>query len=237
MKHFVLLTLLLNCSIASAQSASLRETLVTIAQEKLTAIAQKNGHTLIQDSVHLSFAESNLLIPIGPSGFIVGAALMSAAAVRFPNHAGKIISIIGVTRGFKSSAIIRVITATVDNIYHGAAIGGTAALGITLVNDYGNHIFYVDHYRTELHYSLISEFEDEIIEGSCHFFSYIDDSDTLFYEIDNCSHDSIFPQEEEGILRIGSEADFTDEFFGQTNVVATGRTLIPSLLHEMLISK
>ena len=228
LKYLVILASLLNWSMASAESSRLKETLIEIAEEELNSIAQESGYSLIPDSVERSFPESNLLIPIsGTATLLYPVAGAVAGAVTgvwvslfwVPPVGANLYVALGIAEmvGLVGAGI-GAITGIVPSIY--------TFFKVDDLGDFANYILYVGHYRTELHYSLTSsESKDEIIEGSCHLF-YINYNDILFYEIDNCSHDSIFPQEKQGILRIGSGEDFTDEFFGQTNVVATGRKSI-----------
>ena len=80
----------------------------------------------------------------------------------------------------------------------------------------------LDHFRTELHYSLLDPHINQTINGSCIFFFSVDDEEnaSVSYEIDNCTHDEIFPQNEKGSLRIGENGpDFWD--WTQKDVVAT----------------
>ena len=92
-----------------------------------------------------------------------------------------------------------------------------------------NYVHFVDHFRTELHYEVVDSDSDETLEGSCiYFFSLDREESSLSYEIDNCTHDNVFPQNEEGVLRIGEDGpDFWD--WGQTDVVANGNISFASL--------
>ena len=45
---------------------------------------------------------------------------------------------------------------------------------------------------------------------------------SVFFEVDGCTHENIFPENKKGKLRVGHEHDTLDATLGQTKVVATG---------------
>ena len=55
------------------------------------------------------------------------------------------------------------------------------------------------------------------------FYSIKEDVREIDYEIDNCSNDDIFPQNEEGFLRVGTRTDWFERHVSdQDDVVANG---------------
>ena len=84
------------------------------------------------------------------------------------------------------------------------------------------------HYRAELHYALQLDSGKEA--GSCLLFFVVDrEAFTADYEIDNCTHKDIFPENIPGGMRVGGVSGFFDESTGQTLVAIreVGRSLYP----------
>ena len=75
--------------------------------------------------------------------------------------------------------------------------------------------------RSRLNYRVVAEDTGRILSGHCVYF-YSEGQNKIFFEIDGCSHNDIFPQTEDGILRIGRKVDSIDRMFGQNLVVAYG---------------
>ena len=84
------------------------------------------------------------------------------------------------------------------------------------------------HYRMELNYTLAptsgTALSKKGNEGSCLLFFTVDrEAATVDYEIDDCTHREIFPEEVAGDMRTGGKSDWLDKQWGQTMVVAKGR--------------
>ena len=222
------LSLVLHTSDVSAQENGL----LNAAHKHLRLIAQQEGYEL--DKVSLSFAESNFLIPTSTAGTIlfigivipagIGAAVGLAGGAAIGAVGGLIV---GTFRGSVGATLRSTFSGTVGGALGGAAVAGgivgflsgtttalvTAAAGNSS-DDHLNDVHRVDdgYYRAQLHYTMVSG-----NEGSCliHY-------NHVSYEIDDCSHDRIFPQSESGIWRIGNEVDTLDRLLGQDSVVAVG---------------
>ena len=85
----------------------------------------------------------------------------------------------------------------------------------------------LNHYRRLFHYNLVNETGmRRRIEGSClYFFAWDDILQTLYIEIDNCSHDDIFPQKEAGFIRAGDWADPFERYISDQDEVVVLRTI------------
>ena len=88
-------------------------------------------------------------------------------------------------------------------------------------------VHFVDHYRARFKYALAND-DGQIVKGSCvYFFSVDEKEEVLDYEFDRCSHSTIFPQTEMGLMRTGSNIDFIEKYItDQDEVVATGSVLL-----------
>ena len=116
----------------------------------------------------------------------------------------------------------RVFTGVRGGALGGAVTGSASAVGTISLDDSMNsmnYIFLAGHYRIKVGYTLLP---DE--EGSCLLFASIGEDGTVAYEIDSCSNDDAFPQDEEGFMRIGDEAGIFDRYlFDQHDAVVAGR--------------
>lgn len=156
------------------------ESLLDIANGELEGFAKEGGYRLLKEHSALSLPESNWIIPITlPSALIATAS--DGGAVAF-------------------------ITVTVAATFagtSGATIVARALAGIASEQQHYMHrVYLINHYRSELHYVLEGD-NEETIEGTCLYFYARDESEyTLNIEIDECSHEDIFPQKSVGTMRV-----------------------------------
>ena len=208
MKILMIIVLITQTAV-SAQELS-DERLLENANNALEGIAERNGYLLLREESRLSSPASNLLIPINTGVAVVGGA------------AGAFIATLGVPV-VGGAAVVAVVVAGSAVVVTGSVAGGATIIADVELKHEFNYILFVKHFRTELHYSVQDLSTDETLEGSCIFFFSVDrENNSYAHEIDNCTHDAIFPQDEKGELRIGEDGpDFWD--WGQKSVVATGQ--------------
>ena len=159
-------------------------------------------------------------------GAAVGAAVGVVGATAVTAGAAVGIAVDAAVAGPAAVAAVAAGAAGAAAVAAGAAAVATGAAGVD-EGHFINHVHFVNHFRTELHYSLLNPYSlldpytNQTINGSCIFFFSVDDENgSVSYEIDNCTHDEIFPQNEKGRLRIGEDGpDFWD--WTQKNVVVT----------------
>ena len=239
MKKLTLILISISCSLHTGNLFA-NPSLLYAAHDKLSAMASEAGHKLDKEA-RLSLAESSLLMPTTTAGiFLMSGILIPAVGGAMIGAVGGTVigglggAIVGSFRGTVRAAVKsagagmvggNLVGGTIGGSFGGSMGGGFTALLITLVGNDGSNetdpdsiyrtIYSVGngHYRAELHYTMGSSGE----EGSCLIYYT-----TVTFEIDDCSHHRIFPQEESGILRIGSKNDIFDKVLGQNKVVATG---------------
>ncbi len=185
-----------------------------MAREALNSVAQKSERQL-EGSIfnpELGFAESNLL----------GLAPVSALAG------------VGITKLLFGTTKLKSLKFAVQSAlwtWNTSFILFAGNMAVNFANDLPNAVYMPvnGHFRAEIHYTLASttpQLTKNRIEGTCLFFFTIDEEAlTADYEIDECTHQDIFPQEVPGTMRIGDEADKYDVRWGQTLVVAKGRDI------------
>ena len=187
--------------------------LIEVISSSLSSVAEKNGLALLplegEDS--FSFPESTaalgatpITLAIGTGygflGLVVGTPILVTTAV--PSGvalAGSLAGFHGLFEGMEESDV------------KGAATDFIFPQG--LIKNLNN--------RHELHYVIVPP-DGSHQKGSCLLFLGKTDS-RIHYEVDSCTHADVFPQREEGVLRIGEDGeDAFDRMMGQTRVVATG---------------
>ena len=195
------------------QLSSFDERLLFVANEELEEFAKGTEYRLLKERSSLSVPRTTVALAVGAN---VGTNTGITAAVMVPIGAalGSVIAPpVGAPAGAAMAGIMSSIAggiiAGIDSFIFGDGLDGK-------VND---------HYRILFHYVLKKKVNGEIteIEGSCLYF-YTKDygryGDLADIEIDNCSHDNIFPEEEDGIMRVGDWADPIERHIsGQHKVV------------------
>ena len=105
-----------------------------------------------------------------------------------------------------------------------SALGGVA--GGALGTAWSEGVAFFATSRLELHYEVdIPTYSSRSIKGSCLIFlKYFFDESGLGYEIDSCRHRYLFPQREDGVLRVAHNgAGIVDKIQGQGKVVVFDR--------------
>ena len=213
MKQLLILTLIsfFIISIKASAQTSLQDRgrvlpnkLVEYAVDDLEHLAELQGYTLDRNEIRLSAPESNLLFILGPQ-VLVGAAT------------------------FFTSGLGILSASSIAALYAGGSIVGLYG-GVYATSPKGGQGLI--KFRNELHYSVQSPSHNQTLEGACLLYLFFDrETEFFFYEIDSCTHNEVFPENEEGVLRVREhEHSIFDIFWGQTAVVATGRVDMPQLL-------
>ena len=187
--------------------------LVISIEEELNSIAREQGYILKTDSVNIT------LIDVISGGFVPRETLDDFFGVFFGGSIGGIIAYMSAFEVLKARGGLRLPIAAAAGV--GGAIIGIAG-GISFIRAVGRIDADIEEklYRAELHYSL--ESRNETIDGSCTLF-YTMDSNALSYTIDDCSHETIFPQDKKGILRRVFNTDLIEQYTsGLESVVANG---------------
>ena len=187
----------------------------SMAQDSLRQMAQKSGVSVSDNAYEgrISFAESNwpFFILLAP---VVGIKLARSLKLATTKNELLLDSFV---LSLLSAGLLPPTAMKLNDI--GAK--GSIPLGSVWVPGGG-------HYRAELHYALERDSVKEL--GSCLFFFVIDrEAFTADYEIDNCTHQDIFPENVPGGMRVGGATGFLDKRTGQTLVVVreVGRSLYP----------
>ena len=190
-----------------------RRILLNTVGDDLDILAQEKGYHLDKTSLRLSYPWSNLLSPINVATVVAGGSVFA----------------------FVSGLVGTPITITL-------AIGGVAGgvAGVAGVKDpsfYHHKMVLVNHYRSKVSFSLMNDEGRKVRTESCILFYSIKEDlrEIDDYEIDNCSNDDIFPQNEEGFLRVGTRTGWFEKYVSdQDNVVASccKRYYIPIPLDE-----
>ena len=196
-----------------------------------TAFAVGAGTVVFGAAGGVSVAAAAAAAGVAAAGVSVGAAAAAAGVAAAGVSVGAAAAAVGVAAaGVAAAGVAAGGAAAAVGVGVGATAVGAATVGagVGAVIDGGvdeghfiNYVHFVDHFRTELHYSLLDPHTNQTINGSCIFFFSVDNENgSVSYEIDNCTHDEIFPQNEKGSLRIGEDGpDFWD--WTQKDVVAT----------------
>ncbi len=207
--------------------------LIDVANKKLKSLADESGYHLDEDVTYRSYALTNLLIP---TNFTTGTVLFTGgiSAIIFRAKSGVAFSL-GTAFGVGATLFIQ---STVSNVEK-SNIGDTIELLLFKIN--GRYLFDFilsnDHYRTKLNYRVRHRDSEVILEGSCVYFLSIGEDYSLDYEIDDCSHDNIFPQKKEGSMRLGKEVNWHDKLFGQEFVVANDSVNLNDMLMLIFLEK
>ena len=183
------------------------ERLLSIANGELEGFAERGGYRLLQDRSSLSVPDTTVA-----TEFL----LATVSAVTFVN--------------FIFGVVVRATIPVVANVIGLIAIASDIKSHDKPIYEEPFYVPFVSHYRSEFHYVLVEEASKERIEGSCLYFFRADESGyTLDIEIDNCSHDAIFPQEAVGTMRVGDSVDFFEQRFSDQDevVVSTNVPIQP----------
>ena len=203
----------------SAQQTDLESVMFDIIGDDLQKRAEVVGYTLDSSSLRLSFPKTNLLIPINSIGSIVLTGTTSFGG-------GVVIGVTGMaTTGFIGmfNTAIKSFSTMAVVFYTASVLDHMDKMNIKSIRFF-DFMYYVHHFRSKMYYSVISKENGEIVKGSCLLFFYQSkEIHRVFYEVDECSDEHIFPQEEEGQLRVGQRVDFIEKYLSdQDEVVATG---------------
>ena len=254
-KTLCLIVSLLGTSMVSAQSRFRlerldedRRILLNTVGDELDILAQEKGYLLDKTSLRLSYPWSNLSpINIGATAAaaavaaIAGGAVVAGAAgavaaggaavaVAAGGAAGSIDGAAVATGGAAVAAIAGAVAAA-GAVATGGAVavaGGAVAVAVAANKDrYFHHkMFIVNHYRSKVSFSLMNDEGWMRTESCILFYSIEENIRKIDYEIDNCSNDDIFPQNEEGFLRVGARTDWFERHVSdQDDVVANGTSL------------
>ncbi len=212
MKNYVktlyLVVSLLRPSMVSAQSRlerldEDRQILLNTVGDDLDIFAQEKGYLLDKTSLRLSYPWTNIS-PINPGALRVAAgAAAGVAAVAAP------------------ATLAVAIGAGV------VVVAGTVAAPAGAEDRYFNHkMLIVNHYRSKVSFSLMNDEGGKVRTESCILFYSIEEGiREIDYEIDNCSNDDIFPQNEEGFLRVGTRTDWFEKYVSDQDDVVVNGTL------------
>ncbi len=207
MKNYVktlyLVVSLLGPSMVSAQSRlerldEDRRILLNTVGDDLDIFAQEKGYLLDKTSLRLSYPWSNL---VGVAVAVVGVAVG-----------------VGVPAGVPAGVAV------------GVPVGVGVGVGVAVRADedrYFHHkMLIVNHYRSKVSFSLIYDEGRKVRTESCILFYSIEEGiREIDYEIDNCSNDDIFPQNEEGFLRVGTHTDWFERHVSDQDDVVVNGTL------------
>ena len=211
MMRSVYLPMVLSLCFTSAVYAQIpnvsREALISIAEGELEGFAERAGYRLRRNHLPLTIPKSSwAMIPITvPS---LGVAAVGAAVVA---------AVVSAT--FSAPALG---VAGLSTLY-----GVADAVDGTLAGDpyYLYKVHFVHHYRSEFHYILEGDGGRAMV-GSCLLFFAGDESGyTLDIEIDECSHDRIFPEEAVGIMRVGGWVDPIERSMSDQDEVVVSKSI------------
>ena len=181
------------------------EKLLSVANRELKGFAERAGYCLLKDRSSLSVPGATVA---GTVAVVVATAGVIALAI-----AGVLVTpgATGISAVFNSSNVV-----TAAGIVF-VAVDGFSPFTAHL----GDHkVPFINHYRSQFDYVLADRTSGERIRGSCLYFFRMDESGyTLDIEIDNCSHDDIFPQEAVGTMRVGGSVDFFERNFSDQDEV------------------
>ncbi len=91
---------------------------------------------------------------------------------------------------------------------------------------YHHKMIIVNHYRSKVSFSLMNDEGRKVRTESCILFYSIEEGILeIDYEVDNCSNDDIFPQNEEGFLRVGTHTDWFEKYVSDQDDVVVNGTL------------
>ncbi len=206
MKNYVktlyLVVSLLGPSMVSAQSylkEGDRRILLDAVGDDLDIFAQEKGYLLDKTFLRLSYPWTNIspINTVGVAGAVVGAVVGVAVGVG-----------VGVAVGVPAGVAVGVaVRADEDRYYH-------------------HKMIIVNHYRSKVSFSLIYDEGRKVRTESCILFYSIEEGiREIDYEIDNCSNDDIFPQNEEGFLRVGTHTDWFERHVSDQDDVVVNGTL------------
>ena len=216
------------------------ERLLSVANGELEGFAKKRGYRLLKNLSRLSIPGTTVVASaVVGAGAVAGALALASIPGTAVAGAGvgatstTIATIVagpvagaGVVGATVAGIAVGVVGATVG-VGTGIAVGAgviVASTGLLLFFAGDAHHMYkvpfVSHYRSRFNYVLVDRTSAERIRGSCLYFFRMDESGyTLDIEIDNCSHDDIFPQEEVGSMRVRNWVDPFERYFSDQDEV------------------
>ncbi len=212
MKNYVktlyLVVSLLGPSMVSAQSylkEGDRRILLDAVGDDLDIFAQEKGYLLDKTFLRLSYPWSNLS-PINTGTVGVAVAGVVGVGVGVPA---------GVAVGVPAGVVV------------GVGVGVAAGVAGGAEDRYFHHkMLIVNHYRSKVSFSLMNDEGRKVRTESCILFYSIEEGiREIDYEIDNCSNDDIFPQNEEGFLRVGTHTDWFERHVSDQDDVVVNGTL------------
>ena len=176
-----------------------------------------------------SGANFNLTTATATGSIILGHVIGNVISALFPLASAPVT--------IKKAAAITAVTGTLISDAT-AGVGAAAAAYTTKTTDVtkrniptsgiSDATYVNNHYRVKLHYRVIHPLKSQAIENSCLLFFSIDpfgglDDYAINFEIDACNDSDIFPQEQEGWIRLGDFIDPSDVLMGQDKVVTSGQ--------------